>query len=109
MSSIAETTFQATIIGVHLGYLAVAFGIFEKNPEYLETLDFWLKVFMASFLILRFNPFTYTRFTEFDRKVVFSTGMFLFTVTIVDTYLKTYIDGIKTRLVDVFRRQQVTQ
>jgi len=98
MASILESTFDVTVIVIHVAYLALVFGLVEKQPEILENVDFWLKVFMAVFLILRFNPFTTIKFTEFDRKVVFATGVFLFTVTIVNNYLKSYVDNLKTKI-----------
>jgi len=103
MSSIVERTFDVTVIVVHVAYLALVFGLVEKQPEILENIDFWLKVFMAVFLIMRFNPFTSIKFTEFDRKVVFATGVFLFTVTIVNNYLQTYVESVKKNLRTVLR------
>uniref|UniRef100_A0A6C0CGV7 Uncharacterized protein n=1 Tax=viral metagenome TaxID=1070528 RepID=A0A6C0CGV7_9ZZZZ len=102
MSSIVERTFDVTIIILHVAYVAVVVGLLDRKPEYLINVDFWLKVFMAVFLIVRFNPFTSVKFTEFDRKVVFGTGLFLFTVTIVNNYLQTYIESLKKNIRTVF-------
>jgi len=109
MASILESTFDVTVIVVHVAYLALVFGLVEKQPDILETVDFWLKVFMAIFLILRFNPFTTIKFTEFDRKVVFATGVFLFTVTVVNNYLQTYVERVKKNLKRVFGTKEVKQ
>jgi hypothetical protein len=47
---------------------------------------------MAIFLLWRFNPWARIAFSDFDRRVVFSAGMFLFTVTIVNNYLISYVE-----------------
>jgi hypothetical protein len=72
-------------------YVALALGLLTKKPHVLNVIDFWLKVFISLFLVWRFNPFLPAKFTEFDRKVVFSAGLFIFTITIVNIYLKLYI------------------
>jgi hypothetical protein len=90
-----ELIFDAIVFLIHAGYVAVAIGIFQKEPEYLPIVDYWMKVFIGSFLLLRFNSFTSIKFTDFDRKVVFSAGMFMIVTTIVNTYLSTYIKKAK--------------
>jgi hypothetical protein len=84
--------FDGSVAFLHVVYVAVAFGFLENEPEYLGAIDYWVKVFMAVFLLWRFNPWARISFSDFDRRVVFSAGMFLFTVTIVNNYLITYVE-----------------
>lgn len=93
---ITETTFDLTLLSMNVAYVAVVVGIINQKPDYLVVIDFWLKVFMGVFLVVRFNPFTSVKFTEFDRKVVFATGVFLLVITVVNNYLASYVEKLKT-------------
>ena len=72
--------------GLYLSYILffIAFtGIVSISPEYLTTLDKILKFYTATFLIIRFNPFITIggkscEDLEFDKKVAFTAGMFMF-------------------------------
>lgn len=88
--------FDMSVLFLHVAYISAAFGILENEPEYLRAIDYWVKVFMALFLLWRFNPWSRITFSDFDRRVVFSSGMFLFTVTIVNNYLISYVEKGKT-------------
>jgi hypothetical protein len=88
--------FDMSVLFLHVVSISVAFGVLENEPEYLAAIDYWVKVFMALFLLWRFNPWARIAFSDFDRRVVFSAGMFLFTVTIVNTYLISYVEKGKT-------------
>jgi hypothetical protein len=90
-----ELIFDGTVFLIHAGYVAVAIGMLQKEPEYLPVIDYWMKVFVGIFLLWRFNSFAPAKFTEFDRKVVFSAGMFMFITTIVNTYLRMYVQKAK--------------
>jgi hypothetical protein len=76
---------------LNAGYVVAAVGFIDKKAYRLASLDFWIKVYMGIYLIWQFNPFFPGKFTEFDRRVVFAAGTFLFTITIVDYYLLEYI------------------
>jgi hypothetical protein len=50
-------------------------------------------------LIWRFNPFrTYYEFTDLDRKIAFSSGLFILTTTTLNKYLLFFEDKIKKYL-----------
>ena len=51
-------------------------------------LHVYMKYYVSIFLIIRFNPFTNSHFTEFDRKIVFSSAIFLLTTTAFNEYAK---------------------
>jgi len=89
--------FDGAVLFLHVVYIAVIFGVVEAEPAYLKNVDFGVKVFMSLFLCWRFNPLRKIHFTDFDRRVVFSAGIFLFTVTIVNTYLLDYV--VKTKAI----------
>ena len=90
-----DTVFEVTVFLIHIGYIALAIGALSEEPEILGIIDYWIKVFVGLFLLYRFNPYVHIKFTEFDRKVVFSAGMFMFVTTIVNTYLISYVKKAK--------------
>jgi hypothetical protein len=61
-------------------------GIYSKAPEYFNTLNLLVKLYISLFLIFYFNPYSTHRFTEFDRGIVFRAGIFLL-LTTVTTHL----------------------
>jgi hypothetical protein len=88
------------LYGINLSYILyfiVLFGITGYAPEYLNYLRNFLKVYIAVLLIVLYNPYTFRKkseFGEFDRKLVFSSGIFLLLST-------TLIGGIE----EYFRQQ----
>jgi hypothetical protein len=57
--------------------------------DYISTINIFVRLYVCGFLILRFNPFRENQsFTEFDRKIVFSSAIFLLTtIGITDLYI----------------------
>jgi len=90
-----ETVFTYTVLLLNIAYVGLALGVLSKKPEVLDKIDYAVNVFISVFLVWRFNPLFPAKFTEFDRKVVFLAGTFIFTVTIVDYYLSAYIKSAK--------------
>jgi hypothetical protein len=59
-------------------------------------LNSFIKYYVSLFLIIRFNPITNATlaFRDFDRKIVFSAGMFLFLTTSAMQIAKRYLHNI---------------
>ena len=69
-------------------YLFVLFGLSVAAPQYLDWLDYGIKIYVCTFLIIRFNPFRhYYEFTDLDRKIVFTAAMLLLTSTFLGAFL----------------------
>lgn len=83
-------------------YVLVIFsylGISFYSPAYLETIDYYLKLYVCLFLLIRFNPLMkQQRFGEFDRKIAFSAGLLIFTTTT----LHGYVLSIRSYLLQLF-------
>ena len=47
-----------------------------------------MKYYVTIFLLLRFNPLTKTKFTDFDRRIVFSSAIFMLTTTTISQYAR---------------------
>ena len=95
---IQDFAFNIFIIISWLLYISFAVGIFIQAPQYLNTLDYYVKIYISLFLLYRFNPFRKIKFNELDRKIVFSSGIFLFTSSALNEYLKKYLEKITKQL-----------
>ena len=88
LMALQNTIFDYVTIITYILYFVVAFGLSTNAPEHLATLQYWIKVYVSIFLIFRFNPFRKVEFNEFDRRVSFSAGFFLFTTTIFESVMQ---------------------
>jgi hypothetical protein len=76
-------------------YILIVLGLSANAPQYLDDLQYYVKIYVSLFLIYRFNPFRRVKFTQLDAKIAFSAGLFLFTTTAINQILMTYLDDIK--------------
>jgi hypothetical protein len=83
-------------------YFAIALGLSVNAPQYLDTLQSFMKLYVSLFLIYRFNPFRKVKFTGLDAKISFSAGVFLLGTTAIDGIIKTYISNFK-EYIQLFR------
>ena len=95
---IQNNIFNIIILVSYVSYAFIALGMFSTSPKYLETLDYYVKIYISLFLLWRFNPFTKIKFTDLDRKIAFSAGLFIFTTTAVNKILISYFKEIKQLL-----------
>jgi hypothetical protein len=91
-----NTVFTWVIVITYLLYFSIAFGLSANAPDYLETLQYWVKIYISLFLIIRFNFFRKVKFTELDRRVAFAAGLFLLTTTFVNQIITNYLKEIQT-------------
>jgi len=87
--------FTLVIVITWVLYISIATGLSINAPKYLETFDYYVKIYVSLFLLWRFNPFTKTVFTELDRKIAFSAGILIFTTTSLHNLLVKYFSEIK--------------
>ena len=75
-------------------------GVFQEKPLYIMRINYFLKIIIALFLIYRFNSYRKNAavFTELDRKVTFSAGMYILVISFVDiiTY---YTHEIRNKII----------
>lgn len=79
-------------------YIAIALGLSANAPQYLDDLQYYVKMYVSLFLIYRFNPFRDVKFTDLDAKIAFSAGTFLLATTAINGVLHTYLLDIKKYL-----------
>ena len=76
-------------------YISMILGLSANAPQYLDDLQYYVKIYVSLFLILRFNPFRKVRFTELDGRIAFSAGLFLLATTAINTVVQTYLGRAK--------------
>lgn len=76
-------------------YIIVALGLSVNAPQYLNDLQYYVKIYVSLFLILRFNPFRQIEFTSLDKKIAFSSGLFLLTTTAINEIIINYLNTVK--------------
>lgn len=90
MHKLHQTFFESALYLSYILYFIAYFNISIYTPEYLTILQSIMKYYVIAFLLIRFNPFVITNFTPFDRKVVFSSAIFLLTTTAFNDYAKKF-------------------
>lgn len=96
--STSEWHHKLFIYGLYVSYLLffIAFtGIVSISPNYLTSLESWIKYYVCFIILIRFNPFIAEKHlkdnTEFDRRIAFSAGIFLFLSTSLVNIVKNYM------------------
>lgn len=79
-------------------FVLLFLGFLQKEPTYFLEATFFFKIFIALYLIIRFNQFRkHIKFTELDRKVCFLAGFYLLLISFADL-IQDYIIRIKSIL-----------
>jgi magnesium-transporting ATPase (P-type) len=91
-----ELKFLTGLKIVNYSYLLLfIIGIFQTKPTFLLVFNTVFKIILALFLIYRFNNYRKQpiQFTELDRKICYSTGIFIILISFIDiiTYNIEYI------------------
>ena len=91
-----EHIFDLTVYISYFLIIISSLGFSETAPKYLKNIDYYIRIYICLFLMWRFNPLKQTyEFTDLDRKIAFSAGVFILTTTILNTYLNNIKDLIK--------------
>jgi hypothetical protein len=75
-------------------------GIFQNKPTFILNFNFVVKLILAVFLVYRFNSYRKdkVRFTELDRKVCYSTGIYILVISFIDLF-DYYIETIRSNFI----------
>jgi hypothetical protein len=90
--------FTIFVVISYVSYILFAFGISTNTQKYLNDLDYYVKIYVSLFLIWRFNMFRKINFNEFDKRIAFTSGIFIFTTTALNQILINYVDEIKKKI-----------
>jgi len=73
-----------------------ALGFSQLAPAFLEDLDYYVRIYICLFLLWRFHPFrSHYEFTDLDRKIAFSAGLFILTTSVLNEYLVNLVNKFK--------------
>jgi len=94
-----ESMFNIILYISYLLIIISSFGLSQSAPKYLQSLDYYVRIYICLFLMWRFNPLrTHYEFTDLDRKIAFSAGAFILTTTALNQYLDVIKDYIKNNI-----------
>jgi cytochrome c biogenesis protein CcdA len=93
----AQSNFFKVFIYLSYSLLFIsALGLSQTAPKYLDTMDYYIRIYICLFLMWRFNPLREKpEFTELDRKIAFSAGAFILTTTALNQYLVQFKETVK--------------
>jgi len=93
-----EMLFNLVIYVTYILVVVSTVGLSENAPRYLSIIDYYIRIYICLFLIWRFNPLRSSyEFTDLDRKIAFSAGVFILTTTALNQYvneIKKYVSSI---------------
>lgn len=83
-----------------VSFVLFIIGFFQTKNDYLVQFNFIVKLMLALFLVYRFNNYRKNKieFTELDRKVCYSSGIFIILVSFFDL-INNYIDTIRNNYI----------
>jgi|LauGreSBDMM110SN_4_FD.fasta_scaffold05774_5 hypothetical protein len=95
-------------IVIFVSYCLIFISFFRLSstaPQYLEGIDYYFRIYICLFLIWRFNPLRkIDTFTNLDRKIAFSAGLFILTTTALNDVLgaaKEKAEKIRQKLLSI--------
>jgi len=95
---IQDHAFNIFIILTWISVITLSLGFTIINPEYISTMNYYIKIYVSLYLMYRFNMFRKIQFTDLDRKIVFSAAVFIFTTTALDKYLMDNLSQVESKL-----------
>jgi len=94
LNNIQLIVFKIVVFFSYFLLIVSSLGLSENALIYLNKLSYYVKIYVCFFLIWRFNPLrTKYEFTDLDRNIAFSAGVFILSTTV----LQKYVDNAKDR------------
>jgi len=86
---IQEYLFNGMIILSYILIILTYLGFYTlSTPKYIEMINYYIKIYICMFLIIRFNPLKKNiKFTNFDQKIIFTSGLMILTTSVINQYL----------------------
>jgi hypothetical protein len=97
MQTIQYKLFSLFLILFYAFAIVSALGLYPNAHAYVETMDYYMRIYICLFLIWRFNPISKHRFEELDKKIVFIAGMIILSTTALNQYLNVF----RTKIMNV--------
>jgi len=80
---IQDTLFNLFIVISYI-LLALIISGYKNANNYLQIIDYYVKIIICITLIYKFNRFRTSKFTDLDRKLAYSAGIMLLTTTTIN-------------------------
>ena len=96
--NIQHNLFNLFLFTTYFLIIIIYLGLSTSASSYLYTIEYYMRIYICLFLIWRFNPFRKIEFTELDRKIVFSAGLFILTTTALNQYVIKLTDSLSTNV-----------
>jgi hypothetical protein len=104
-----EYLFDIMLVLTYLIYFGALIGVTILAPDYVSSLDYYIKLYISLFLIIRFNPFVTYEFTKFDKKIAYNAGVFLLATTAFTSIIKNYFSKAQLRFKNFVDINQFTK
>jgi hypothetical protein len=93
MYKIYQNIFLYGLNASYVLYFLAILGAGSLAPEYLSVLRGFLKIYIGLLLVGLYNPITYKdkKFTDIDRKMAFSAGVFLLLSSTLVSSIEAYL------------------
>jgi hypothetical protein len=103
MSLIISDNFQRIALNYtfyifYLLYFLIAFSLNDNASTYILWINNGFTLYFSLFLILRFNPWRTTKYTDFDRTIAYYAGIQLLLSAVIVQTLTTFL-SLKSKLV----------
>ena len=86
----------------YLTYAIIIFGISATAPKYIEYIQDFFTIYTGLFLVWRFNKFNKLRFSELDRRIALSAGIFILSTTIINRIILAYAESTRSFILSTF-------
>lgn len=102
MNKFIKELFLYALYVSYVLYFIVLIGVGGLAPQYLNYIRDFLKYYIGLLLVILYNPLTYkeSKFEEFDRKLVFSAGLFILLSTTLVIGIEQYIISKTQYIID---------
>ena len=89
-----EKFYYTLLYAFYILYVLVILNLayFRSVTTYLPAIQSALKYFVILFLMIRFNPYSNEKITDFDKSIIFSSSLFLLSTTAVTDALLSYFN-----------------
>lgn len=86
----------------YLTYAIILFGVSATAPKYIQYMQDFFTIYTGIFLVWRFNKFNNLRFSELDRRIALSAGIFILSTTIINKIILAYAEKIQKVVLSTF-------
>lgn len=97
---LTEKLFTYALYGSWILYFISLLTTLTFGDKYLPLLREGLKIYIALFLLIRFNPYLHQHpCNNFDKQIAFQAGIFLITTSIINNIIEYYINMATSKII----------